>query len=123
MKNKDFNKLLLLIPAGLILVGSIVFLYSRPGSGDDRICQENVSKLQELENADIAQTEQQLQNLKKSEEDDSLRNMDSSTVLDDVQIRQAFAGSVILGDSITNSIVEYGYRCGSSQAWIKCGRS
>ena len=107
MKNKDFNKLLLLIPAGLILVGSIVFLYSRPGSGDDRICQENVSKLQELENADIAQTEQQLQNLKKSEEDDSLRNMDSSTVLDDVQIRQAFAGSVILGDSITNSIVEY----------------
>lgn len=35
--------------------------------------------------------------------------MDSSTVLDDVQIRQAFAGSVILGDSITNSIVEYGY--------------
>ena len=109
MKNKDFNKLLLLIPAGLILVGSIVFLYSRPDSGDDRICQENVSKLQELENADIAQTEQQLQNLKKSEEDDSLRNMDSSTVLDDVQIRQAFAGSVILGDSITNSIVEYGY--------------
>ena len=109
MKNKDFNKLLLLIPAGLILVGSIVFLYSRPGSGDDRICQENVTKLQELENADIAQTEQQLQNLKKSEEDDSLRNMDSSTVLDDVQIRQAFAGSVILGDSITNSIVEYGY--------------
>ena len=109
MKNKDFNKLLLLIPAGLILVGSIVFLYSRPDSGDDRICQENVSKLQELENADIAQTEQQLQNLKKSEEDDSLRNMDSNTVLDDVQIRQAFAGSVILGDSITNSIVEYGY--------------
>ena len=105
MKNKDFNKLLLLIPAGLILVGSIVFLYSRPGSGDDRICQENVAKLQELENADIAQTEQQLQNLKKSEEDDSLRNMDSSTVLDDVQIRQAVAGSVILGDSITNSIV------------------
>ena len=75
MKNKDFNKLLLLIPAGLILVGSIVFLYSRPGSGDDRICQENVAKLQKLENADIAQTEQQLQNLKKSEEDDSLRNM------------------------------------------------
>ena len=109
MKNKDFNKLLLLIPAGLILVGSIVFLYSRPGSGDDRICQENVAKLQKLENADIAQTEQQLQNLKKSEEDDSLRNMDSSTVLDDVQIRQAFAGSVILGDSITKSIVEYGY--------------
>ena len=55
MKNKDFNKLLLLIPAGLILVGSIVFLYSRPGSGDDRICQENVAKLQKLENADIAQ--------------------------------------------------------------------
>ena len=109
MKNREFHKLLFFIPAGLILAGAIVFLCRRRSPGDDAVCQENIARLQELENTDISQIEQQLQNLKKADEDTSSYDADSSALLDDVQIRQAFAGSVILGDSITNSIVEYGY--------------
>ncbi len=90
LKNKQINKFFLLIPAGVILAGVLLFLGLR-NSGNDTDCQNTVATLQTLENSDISETEQKLQDLT------------------DVQLRQVFAGSVILGDSITNSIVEYGY--------------
>ena len=63
MKKQPTKKVLFLIPAGVILAGTIVFLCTR-GQGDDSVCKENVARLQTLEDADISQTEQQLQDLK-----------------------------------------------------------
>ena len=110
MKKQPKNKVLFIIPAGIIFAGAVIFLCTR-GSGDDSVCRENVARLQALENADISQTEQQLQALKQTSGSDSDASADNSetSVLSDVQIRQVFAGSVIIGDSITESIVEYGY--------------
>ena len=105
MKNKQINKFFLLIPAGVILAGVLLFLGLR-NSGNDTDCQNTVATLQTLENSDISETEQKLQDLKAQETQDAT---EVTTLLTDVQLRQVFAGSVILGDSITNSIVEYGY--------------
>lgn len=112
MKKQPTKKVLFLIPAGIILAGTIVFLCTR-GQGDDSVCKENVARLQTLEDADISQTEQQLQDLKQasgsSSGSDTTTDGSTDTILSDVEIRQVFAGSVIIGDSITESIVEYGY--------------
>lgn len=111
LKKQPMNKILFLIPAGVILAGAFIFL-STHSHGDDSVCKENVARLQALESADISQTEQQLQNLNQtaasSDSADSTADSDTA-VLSDIEIRQAFAGSVIIGDSITESIVEYGY--------------
>lgn len=108
MKKQPKNKVFFLIPAGIILAGAVIFLCTR-SHGDDSVCKENVARLQELENADISQTEQQLQALKQITSDPAASGDSVTTVLSDVEIRQVFTGSVIIGDSITESIVEYGY--------------
>ena len=110
MKKQPKNKVLFLIPVGVILAGAVIFLCTR-GNENDSVCKENVARLQALENSDISQTEEQLQALKQTSGSDSDASADNSeaSVLSDVQIRQVFAGSVIIGDSITESIVEYGY--------------
>ena len=92
MKRQPKNKVLFIIPAGIILAGAVIFLCTR-SSGDDSVCKENVARLQALENADISQTEQQLQALKQTSGSDSDASADNSgtSVLSDVQIRQVFA--------------------------------
>ena len=112
MKKQPKNKVLFLIPAGVILAGALIFLGTR-GRGDDSVCQETVARLQALESSDISQTEQELQELKQasgsSSDSEAASDGSVTTVLSDVEIRQVFAGSVIIGDSITESIVEYDY--------------
>lgn len=113
------NKKVLLIaaPAGLLLVGAIAFFALRSSKADP-VCAENVARLEALANADISQTEALLKELNgsaplsgQSGNADSIEAgiMDGSGVLDDVKIKQVFQGKVILGDSITESIWEYGY--------------
>ena len=108
MKKQPTNKVLFLVPVGVILAGALIFWGTR-SHGDDSVCKENVARLQALENADISQTEQQLQDLKQAAASEAATEDPVTTVLSDVEIRQVFAGSVIIGDSITESIVEYGY--------------
>lgn len=108
MKKQPPNKVLFVIPAGIILAGALIFWGTR-SRGDDSVCRENVARLQALENADISQTEQQIQDLKQTDTSESDNGDPVAAVLSDVEIRQVFAGSVIIGDSITESIVEYGY--------------
>lgn len=104
----------ILIPAALITVTGIIFVSVYSSFHKDDPCMENVQRLQTLENADISQTEKELFELKKTDKPDSLSDMQEGitsedALLSDVEIRQAFQGTVILGDSITESIVEYGY--------------
>ena len=111
MKKQPKNKVLFLIPVGVILAGAVIFLCTR-GNENDSVCKENVARLQALENSDISQTEEQLQALKQTTGTSSgsdASDGSGSTLLSDVEIRQVFAGNVIIGDSITESIVEYGY--------------
>lgn len=112
-KTNKSKFILAAIPIGLALAGGIAFLCTHFSPEDDS-CQENVARLQELEASDISQTEKQLQELKKEDREKALTQAqdgitNESTLLNDVEIRQAFQGAVIIGDSITESIVEYGY--------------
>ena len=109
MKKQPKNKVLFLIPVGVILAGAVIFLCTR-GNENDSVCKENVARLQALENSDISQTEEQLQALKQTtgiSSGSDASDGSGSTLLSDVEIRQVFAGNVIIGDSITESIVEY----------------
>lgn len=104
----------ILIPAALLLTAGIIFVSVRLSLPKDDACAENVVRLQTMEDSDISQTEKELQALKNSDKEEALSKMQEEitsegTILDDVQIRQAFQGCVILGDSITESIVEYGF--------------
>lgn len=65
MKKQPKNKVLFLIPVGVILAGAVIFLCTR-GNENDSVCKENVARLQALENSDISQTEEQLQALKQT---------------------------------------------------------
>lgn len=115
LKRKQKNKVFILIPAGVVLAGVIggLIFWGTHHSGDDSVCQETVAKLETLQNADISATEQQIQELTQKDSGtsatDGSEDPTGGTVLSDVEIRQVFSGSVILGDSITESIVEYGY--------------
>ena len=105
--------ILTVIPVAVILTAGIAFLFSR-SSGESQVCQQNVARLKELENTDISSVEQAIQDIQgqlDAETDAQTREdiVNSSGILTNVQIRQAFAGSVIVGDSITQAISEYGY--------------
>lgn len=114
-KNKSHTKLLLaVIPAAALTAAGIFFLYSR-FSQNNYECAETIALLENLEAADVSPTEKKLQELKVLEggsdevDGSSEENGYSGTVLSTVELKQAFQGSVIVGDSITESIVEYGY--------------
>lgn len=116
MKKLNGNKpkiIFFAIPAGIVLAGAIAFFVTR-SSKPDSSCIENVARLQAMESSDISQTEKQLKELRKQDKDSVISAMqdsitDSSAVLSDVEIKQVFQGSVIIGDSITESIWEYGF--------------
>lgn len=96
LKKQPKNKVLFLIPVGIILAGAVIFLCTR-GNENDSVCKENVARLQALKQTTGISSG--------SDASDG----SGSTLLSDVEIRQVFAGNVIIGDSITESIVEYGY--------------
>ena len=97
------------IPVCLIAAGSLLFFGMRTPS-EDSTCQDTVARLQQLESADISGLEEQLKALRpQSTALTEGTEGQESAILSDVDIRQVFQGSVILGDSITNSIVEYGF--------------
>lgn len=104
----------IIIPAVLVMTAGVIFMSVRILLPDKDPCEENVQRLQALEASDISQTEKELQALKKADKEASVSQIQEEissddAVLSDVQIRQAFQGTVILGDSITESIVEYGF--------------
>lgn len=116
MKKKDnrYSKLLLFaVPAGLIAAGTIAFFVVRSHK-PDQTCADNVARLEALASSDISQTEKQLRDLRNkdksaAQEANQEGITDGSAVLDDIAIKQAFQGTVIIGDSITESIWEYGF--------------
>ncbi|MCF0132598.1 MAG: SGNH/GDSL hydrolase family protein [Blautia sp.] len=86
------------------------------GSPGESSCKSTIDKLKAMENADATEIENQIRDLQQADQDkaqkaieDEIMADESDTLLNEVQIRQTYQGTVIIGDSITNSIVEYGY--------------
>ena len=110
---KHSRIVLTVIPVAVVLTAGIAFLFSRSDS-ESQVCQQNVARLKELENTDISSVEQAISDIQgqlDAQADAQAREdiVNSSGILTNVQIRQVFAGSVIVGDSITQAISEYGY--------------
>ena len=112
MKNTKNNKIILaVIPATILLAAGVSFFCSR-SSYSDKLCQEAVTRLEQLEAADISDTESQLRLLAEKDRPASSSTSEEGVlgdILTDVQIKQVFQGTVIVGDSITESIAEYGF--------------
>ena len=112
MKNIKNNKIILaVIPATILLAAGVSFFCSR-SSNSDKLCQEAVTRLEQLEAADISDTESQLRLIAEKDRPASSSTSEEGVlgdILTDVQIKQVFQGTVIVGDSITESIAEYGF--------------
>lgn len=112
MKNIKNNKIILaVIPATILLAAGVSFFCSR-SSNSDKLCQETVTRLEQLEATDISDTESQLRLLAEKDRPASSSTSEEGVlgdILTDVQIKQVFQGTVIVGDSITESIAEYGF--------------
>lgn len=112
MKNIKNNKIILaVIPATILLAAGVSFFCSR-SSNSDKLCQKAVTRLEQLEAADISDTESQLRLLAEKDRPASSSTSEEGVlgdILTDVQIKQVFQGTVIVGDSITESIAEYGF--------------
>ena len=115
-KRKSYSKMLFgVIPAIIIFAGGIAYFYVHTHSADNSIIyEEGVSRLKALEASDISQIEKQLQELEQNsqkQQDSDIQKIiaEENKTLSNIEIKQAFQGSVIIGDSITESIVEYGF--------------
>lgn len=104
--------ILTVIPVSLVLIGGIAFLLFS-ASGKDAQCKAALQKLEEMETMDISVVEAQMTALKEQEKEarqeltkEGIRN--SETLLSDIELKQAFSGSIIVGDSITEAISGYG---------------
>lgn len=110
MEKKHIKILLAALSAILVASIGAVILLTHSSSSNDAACAENVARLQELETADISSIEKQLKELKKQDQSGATAALaEEGSILSDVEIKQVFQGSVIIGDSITESIVEYGF--------------
>ncbi|MDO4338557.1 MAG: GDSL-type esterase/lipase family protein [Eubacteriales bacterium] len=110
MEKKHIIILLSALCAILAAGTGAVVLLTRTPSSRETACAENVARLQEMETADISSIEKQLNELKKQDQSTATATLlEEGGILSDVEIKQAFQGSVIIGDSITESIVEYGF--------------
>lgn len=112
---KKHSKLpFLAIPAILLLSGGIAYFYAQSSSSQNYLYEENAARLKALETTDLTQIQKQLKSMNQSSGltasiDISSITSNPDSLLDNIQIKQAFQGNVILGDSITESIVEYGF--------------
>ena len=114
-KRRTFNNFIpfILIVIVLVLVGILGFIFLRPAK-EDPLVSETVARLKTMEQknvSSIGSTETVIVPEAPVEvsEDDIKARVLSGELLGNVEIRQKFAQTAIVGDSITESIWEYGY--------------
>ncbi len=99
----------------LVTAAGVFFVSNHSHATEDAAVRQTVARLQELENQDITAAETALRDQTAEtaaptlSSDEIRTNILNGNLLGDIEIRQAFKGTVILGDSITESIWEYGY--------------
>lgn len=124
MRKKITNKTrIILLSSALLCVAAASFsiaVYKYLAPDIDAPCQKTIERLQRLEAEDISITEKRLQVLQKNavsstdnkvlgNQADVQSSIENGNILDNVSIRQKFQNTVIIGDSITESISGYGY--------------
>ncbi len=104
----------------MIVIAVVIYMLVHRLTPSDDLCAETVARLQSMEQADFSAVEAQMQQTQTSssgvgavEDADTVAEIQerirNGEVLDNATIRSVFAGTVIVGDSITESIWEYGY--------------
>ena len=116
--NNNRNKIPYVL-AGIILVIILIVLarlFIFNGNNSSEI-EKNVDKLKSIENEDVSTIENQIRESDTSTEaatagtaanDTDAQNQATNNPYSDSELAQHYQGTVIMGDSITNSIVEYG---------------
>ena len=93
-----------------VVVGIVVYVQIK-GSRSNQY-EKNRKKLEQMEQADISETEKQWENLEganeKTEIDTSKRNEYGVVELDNATIKKAFSGVVVVGDSFSEALDVYG---------------
>lgn len=93
-----------------IVIGIIVCVQIKKGRPDQY--EKNQKKLEQLETADISETEKQWEKLEganeKTEIDTSKRNEYGVVELDSATLKKAFGGVVVVGDSFSEALDVYG---------------
>lgn len=106
----------------LILASVFLFNFLRSNSKadyDSKTVKTNISTIATFDYSKVTSIEDEIRQLEASE---AKGNFDAGKVLSNDQYRKIFSTSVIIGDSITEGLVDYGY-LGSEQVFCKIGAS
>lgn len=112
MKNKKIPPNIIVLGIILIAVVGIMIRLIISITGNNDIVDENVAKLNKMENTNISDIESQINEMETDEKVAELSTQEI-TSFEDIQelssadLKKHYKGTVLLGDSITNSIVEY----------------
>lgn len=112
MKHKKIPPNYIILGVILIAVVLIMIRLISSITGGNDIVDENVAKLNEMENTDISDIESEIGDMETKERASELSTQEI-TSFEDIKelsltdLKKHYKGTVILGDSITNSIAEY----------------
>ncbi len=112
MKIKKIPPKVLILGFVFIVVLVIVIRFIISITGGSSIVDENVAKLNEMENTDIADIESEIDEMETDDQAAELSTQEITSyedieALSGADLNKHYKGTVLLGDSITNSIVEY----------------
>lgn len=89
----------------LMIIIAVVVIFKKAENAEETPYEKNRKTVAALEKADISETENALKELEGQDEQSGSRK----EVRDTVELKRAFQNAVILGDSFSESIVEYGF--------------
>ncbi len=114
-KRRTYGKYIpaVLLVIVLLIAGLLGFIFLKPGK-EDPMVQQTVARLKAMEQKDVSSIgAAEIVSLPEAQvnisEDEIKANILAGQLLGNVEIRQKFAQTAIIGDSITESIWEYGY--------------
>ncbi|MFQ7551101.1 MAG: hypothetical protein ACLRMZ_13275 [Blautia marasmi] len=94
-----------LLAVVLMIIIAVVVIFKKAENAEETPYEKNRKTVAALEKADISETENALKELEGQDEQSGSRK----EVRDTVELKRAFQNAVILGDSFSESIVEYGF--------------
>lgn len=122
-KQKTTSRKYVLFIFVLLILVSLFFInlvrYNRTADYSSAAVKANVSAIATFDYSKVTTVEEQI---KKLETTEAQSDFDVTKKLTAAQYRKIFSTSVILGDSITEGLVDYGY-LGSDQVFCKIGAS
>ena len=113
MKKIDLNvsksQMGILAGIGLIIIIIIITIITAVSGKENIPYKENRAKVEALEKQDITKIDKQLKALGGNKKSKEPIAKEEGQILDNVDLKKAYEDAVIIGDSFTESIVEYGF--------------